>query len=61
MINVGVIGLGFMGQTHLKAYQQIPQARVAAVCDAVRLPADGNLAGISGNIATTPDLRLDLR
>ena len=49
-VNVAVVGLGFMGVTHIKSYQQIPGARIVAVCDAVRLPVDGVLAGVSGNI-----------
>jgi predicted dehydrogenase len=49
-VNVAVVGLGFMGVTHIKSYQQIPSARIVAVCDAVRLPVDGVLAGVSGNI-----------
>lgn len=53
-VNVAVVGLGFMGITHIKAYQQIPDARLVAVCDAVRLPVNGVLAGVSGNISS-PD------
>jgi len=53
-INVAVVGLGFMGITHIKSYQQIPDARIVAVCDAVRLPVNGVLAGVSGNISS-PD------
>ena len=49
-VNVAVVGLGFMGITHIKSYQQIPGARLVAVCDAVRLPVNGVLAGVSGNI-----------
>ncbi len=49
-INVAVVGLGFMGVTHIKSYLQIPGARLVAVCDAVRLPVNGVLAGVSGNI-----------
>ena len=49
-VNVAVVGLGFMGLTHLKSYPQIPGARIVAVCDAVRLPVNGVLAGVSGNI-----------
>ena len=30
-VNVAVVGLGFMGVTHLKAYRQIPGARIAAI------------------------------
>ncbi len=49
-VNVAVVGLGFMGVTHIKSYLQIPWARLVAVCDAVRLPVDGVLPGVSGNI-----------
>lgn len=48
-VNVAVVGLGFMGVTHIKSYQQLPGARIVAVCDAVRLPVDGILSGVSGN------------
>lgn len=49
-VNVAVVGLGFMGVTHLRAYLDNPQARVVAVCDATRLPVDGVLSGVTGNI-----------
>jgi len=49
-VNVAVVGLGFMGLTHIKAYQQLPGARIVAVCDAVRLPVNGVLSGVSGNL-----------
>jgi predicted dehydrogenase len=57
-VNVAVVGLGFMGLTHLKSYQQLPGARIVAVCDAVRLPVDGVLAGVSGNIHGTDTINL---
>ncbi len=57
-VNVAVVGLGFMGVTHLKAYRQIPGARLVAVCDAVRLPVNGVLAGVSGNIHSSDALDL---
>jgi predicted dehydrogenase len=60
MVNVGVIGLGFMGVTHIKAYLQIKNARIAAICDAVRLPIDGSLSSVAGNIATTAPVKLDM-
>jgi predicted dehydrogenase len=59
-VNVGVVGLGFMGGTHLKAYQAIPGARIAAVCDAIRLPVDGVIAGVTGNVGTDDAVRLDM-
>ena len=53
-INIGVIGLGFMGATHIAAYQSAARngfpCQLAAVCDshperrAGKLPAGGNLA-----------------
>jgi len=60
MVNVGIVGLGFMGLTHIRAYRQIPQARIVAICDAVRLPADGNLSSVAGNIATTDTIQFDM-
>lgn len=33
MVNVGVVGLGLMGQTHLDAYTRVAGARVVAVAD----------------------------
>ena len=62
-VNVAIVGLGFMGVTHIKSYQQLPGARIVAVCDAVRLPVDGVLAGVSGNIhgAEAINLGRDIR
>jgi len=50
-IKVGVVGLGFMGLTHINAYRKIAGVEVAAVCDAVRQPVNGVLAGVAGNVA----------
>src|SRR5262245_33349604 len=60
MINVGVIGLGFMGVTHIKAYRKIPGARIAAICDAFKLPNDGILASVAGNVADPDPVKLDM-
>ncbi|MBN8458587.1 MAG: Gfo/Idh/MocA family oxidoreductase [Verrucomicrobia bacterium] len=57
-VNVAVVGLGFMGVTHLKAYQQIKGARIVAVCDAVRAPVNGILPGVDGNISGSGALDL---
>ena len=59
-INVAVVGLGFMGITHLKAYQKIPGVRIAALCDAVRLPVNGVLAAAGGNIGSDDCLTFDM-
>jgi predicted dehydrogenase len=62
-VNVAVVGLGFMGLTHINAYRKLPGARIVAVCDAVRLPVNGVLAGVAGNVAgsDTVDLGPDVR
>jgi predicted dehydrogenase len=57
-VNVAVVGLGFMGVIHLRAYLANPLARVVAVCDAVRVPVNGVLAGVSGNIKKSDDIDL---
>jgi len=57
-VNVAVVGLGFMGVTHLRAYQQLAAARIVAVCDAVRLPVNGRLKGVAGNIKKSNDIHL---
>jgi predicted dehydrogenase len=59
-VNVAVVGLGFMGVTHLRAYLANPQARVVAVCDAMRVPVNGVLAGVSGNITKSDDIDLGM-
>lgn len=57
-INVAVVGLGFMGVTHLRAYEQLRQARVVAVCDTTRLPVNGVVRGVNGNIQRSAAIRL---
>jgi predicted dehydrogenase len=58
-VNVAVVGLGFMGVTHLRSYLAQESARVVAVCDSVRLPVHGVLRGVVGNVKTaTDDIKL---
>ncbi len=59
-VNIGVVGIGFMGATHIKSYLKIPGARVAAICDASRLPVNGDLSGIVGNLGDGKPLKLDM-
>ncbi len=55
---MAVVGLGFMGVTHIKAYQPLKAAKIVAVCDSVRLPVNGVLAGVAGNITGSGALDL---
>jgi len=58
MIKVAIIGFGFMGRTHLQAWQDLPDVNVVAICD--QAFADGKpIADIVGNIDTTDPLNLD--
>jgi predicted dehydrogenase len=53
-----VLGLGFMGSTHLKALRGIPGVEVAAVCSLDERALSGDLSAIQGNIGG-PGERLD--
>src|SRR5438132_8522767 len=57
-VNVAVVGLGFMGVTHLKSYKSLNSAQIAAVCDSVRLPVNGVLPGVAGNVGKPEDIHL---
>jgi predicted dehydrogenase len=57
-MNVGVIGLGFMGSMHLKAYARIPDARIVAVADPKPKRLAGDLSDVQGNIGG-PGANLD--
>ncbi|HVW85966.1 MAG TPA: Gfo/Idh/MocA family oxidoreductase, partial [Bryobacteraceae bacterium] len=51
-MNVAVAGLGFMGATHLKAWRQIPAARLVAVQSSDEAKLAGDLTSISGNLGS---------
>lgn len=54
MINVGLIGAGFIGRNHFNQYQKLGDlARVAAICDADPKRARGDWSEGGGNIADT--------
>ncbi len=50
MLNVAVVGLGFMGVTHLKGWRNVPDARLHSVVDADPLRLTGDLSAVSGNM-----------
>jgi len=49
-MRIAVIGLGFMGSTHLKALKNIPEAELWAVVSSDEKKLSGDLSGIQGNI-----------
>lgn len=51
-MKVAVVGLGFMGLTHLKAWQQIQGVEVVAIVSSDPRVLAGDLSGIQGNLDT---------
>lgn len=49
-IKVGIIGLGFMGSTHFRIYQENDKAQVIALADIDDKKLSGDWSGIVGNI-----------
>ena len=49
-MRIGVVGLGFMGSTHLRAWRSVPAATVAAVVSSDAAKLAGELSKISGNL-----------
>jgi len=49
-MKIAVLGLGFMGATHLKAWRQIPGAELAAVVSRDPQRLSGDLTSVQGNI-----------
>jgi predicted dehydrogenase len=60
IINVGIVGLGFMAATHVKAYRQIPGVRIHAVCNPSGRHLDGDLTKVGGNIGANDPVKLDM-
>ena len=59
MINVGVVGIGFMGWIHWLAYKAVKGIRVAGICTRNRKRLAGDWRGIQGNFGP-PGERVDL-
>ena len=58
-IRVGVIGLGFMGRTHLDIHLNNPRAQLTAYCDYDPNRTKGNLSTGGGNVGTAKKLNID--
>jgi predicted dehydrogenase len=59
-IGVGLVGLGFMAATHLKAYRQIDGYRITALCNPSGRNLDGDFSKVGGNVGSTEPLKLDM-
>jgi predicted dehydrogenase len=61
MINVGIVGLGFMAATHIKAYRQLEGVRVTALCNPSGKRLDGDFSNVTGNVGTNEPVKLDMQ
>ncbi len=57
-MRIGVIGLGFMGSTHLQALAKISRAEVVAVLSRNEKRLSGDLSDVQGNL-DLPSLKMD--
>jgi len=49
MLNVGIVGIGFMGMTHFNAYKEIDGVKVGAICETDPKRREGDWTSIKGN------------
>jgi len=49
-MKIGVVGLGFMGSTHLEAYQALDEAEIVAVSSSDPKKLAGDLSDVGGNL-----------
>jgi len=49
-LNVGIVGMGFMGRCHYGEYHAIKGAKLTAICDVDPKKRTGDLSGAIGNI-----------
>ncbi|MGI8989180.1 MAG: Gfo/Idh/MocA family protein [Bryobacteraceae bacterium] len=57
-MRIAVLGLGFMGSTHLKALKNVPEAELVAVVSGDETKLSGDLRAIQGNLGG-PGERMD--
>jgi len=60
MINIGIVGLGFMAATHIRAYRQVEGARIAALCNPSGRHLDGDFTNVTGNVGAIEPVKLDM-
>ena len=60
MINIGIVGLGFMAATHIRALRKVAGARVAALCNPSGRHLDGDFSKVAGNVGATDPVKLDM-
>jgi predicted dehydrogenase len=59
-VSIGIVGLGFMAVAHLRAYREVPGARIAALCSPNGRHLDGDFSGVAGNVGSKDPFRHDM-
>lgn len=59
MVRIGLVGLGFMAATHLKAYREVPGAQIVALCNPSGNRLDGDFSNVSGNVGDGEPIKLE--
>jgi predicted dehydrogenase len=59
-VGVGVVGLGYMAATHLKAYRQVDGSHIAALCNPSGRNLDGDFSKVGGNVGSAEPFRIDM-
>lgn len=59
-IRIGIVGLGFMAATHIRAYQKVAGAVLGSFCSPSGRHLDGDFTNVAGNIATGDPLKVDM-
>ena len=49
-VRIGLIGLGFMGSTHFRIYQELENAQLVALADIDPRKRAGDVSSVIGNI-----------
>src|SRR5688500_16054581 len=60
MIHVGIVGLGFMAATHIKAWRQIEGVKIGALCNPSGRHLDGDFSKVTGNVGDNAPVVLDM-
>jgi predicted dehydrogenase len=60
MLDVAIVGLGFMAATHIRAYRQVEGVRVGALCNPSGRHLDGDFSDVTGNVGAADPVKLDM-
>ncbi|MBC8002730.1 MAG: Gfo/Idh/MocA family oxidoreductase, partial [Opitutaceae bacterium] len=59
-VRIGIVGLGFMAATHVKACRRVPGAIITALCNPSGRHLDGDFSKVAGNIGGNDPIKLDM-